>query len=256
MRDTKNPQLGDLEPKGIHKYQSNEPRMRCNVAEGNLTTNLELRRNSLRGAHPSSKLSHSPSPQPHQDFQFSLADLKRQERRGPNCVSPTRMSTLRSLRSITSLFDSKHNNHHAATIDSCETTGGTVRRHRLRKTPDHNCSHPTLLSEATPRSTFTLRNQHSEHPLTEFRRRLARKASTFSLRTRRRQGERGQNENLREEEKRRELVSVGSDKGSVREPLEQEPSDTTPKANKVTQQDESWSQSNRRTSSPSQESLR
>ncbi|KAJ9607516.1 hypothetical protein H2200_007594 [Cladophialophora chaetospira] len=138
------------------------------------------------------------------------------------------MSTLRSLRSITNLWDSgkhsrQHQDAHAPTSVSSGQSTGTVKRHRLQKaSPVHRSSSNLLDVSVNNPGTFTLHHTQSEHPLTEFRRRLARKASTFSLRTRRRQGEREQDE-AKEEEKFRELVLLKGGKSGIESEQERTP---------------------------------
>ncbi|ETI21896.1 hypothetical protein G647_05966 [Cladophialophora carrionii CBS 160.54] len=153
------------------------------------------------------------------------------------------MSTVRTLRSITNLFDSgKHSRHqqqnaHATTLDSGSPSPATVKHRRLRKASHLHRSNSTLFdASVSARGTFTLQHHQSDHPLTEFRRRLARKASTFSLRTRRRQGERDQCEAAKEEEKLRELVLSGSDKGAVQSVQERSPNNC--QADKSPQEEE------------------
>ncbi|KIW67742.1 hypothetical protein PV04_06973 [Phialophora macrospora] len=158
------------------------------------------------------------------------------------------MSTLRSLRSITNLFDpARHQqqNAHAATLDSNHQSTGTVKRHRLRKASHlHRSSSNLLDAPVSNQGTFTLQHHQSAHPLTEFRRRLARKASTFSLRTRRRQGERDQDEAAKEEEKLRELVLSVSDKSAVRSDQKQIsngcPADKSPEGREKLVQTHEW----------------
>lgn len=131
------------------------------------------------------------------------------------------MATLRSLRSITNLWDSskqtrQQQSAHANTLDIGHQSSGTVKRHRLKKaSPAHRSSSNLLDASVNNPGTFTLHHHQSEHPLTEFRRRLARKASTFSLKARRRQGERDQEEQAKEEEKLRELVLLTGEKGQL-----------------------------------------
>ncbi|EXJ71570.1 uncharacterized protein A1O5_05378 [Cladophialophora psammophila CBS 110553] len=134
------------------------------------------------------------------------------------------MSTLlRRVRSTVAVFDppSPHqNNHqHQCALDPADRPSNPAKRLRLRKASQHHRSNPDLLDVGLNKSTLTLRQtqQNPEHgPLTEFRRRLARKASTFSLRGRRRQGERDQAEVIKEEVQIRELALVGSEKGSTK----------------------------------------
>ena len=141
-------------------------------------------------------------------------------------------TTLRKLQSITNFFESKQSDR------SSDTSNVTVKRQRLRKPSQQQRSNPTLHDNSIDTCTLNLRHQQSEHPLSDFRRRLARKASTFSLRTRRRQGERDQEDTAREEEKLRELLS-GSEKGSVHAEPGQEQSVGTPQAKKAHDQGQS-----------------
>ena len=131
------------------------------------------------------------------------------------------MATLRNLRSITHLWESKGSEQqkqpaHATKSDTADQ--GTVKRHRLRKFPQPLRSSSNLLDASVDKEgTFTLHHHHSENPLAELGRRLAHKASTFSLRSKRRQGQRDQQEAAEEEERLKELVLIGSDKGTVQE---------------------------------------
>lgn len=135
------------------------------------------------------------------------------------------MSTLRSLRSITNLWDSSkaRDDQNATTLNlQSEQSRGTVKRQRLHKSSQRTRPRTNLLNTSiNTQSTSTLRTEHPDRPLTELRRRLARKASTFSLRNRRRQGEREQAEEAKEKEKLRELVLVGNDKGCAQSEQEE-----------------------------------
>lgn len=135
------------------------------------------------------------------------------------------MSALRSLRSITNLWDSSkpRDDQNATTLNlQSDQSTGTVKRHRLHKSSQQTRSKTNLLNASiNTQSASTLRTEHPDHPLTELRHRLARKASTFSLRNRRRQGEREQAEEAKEKEKLRELVLLGSDKGSTQSEQEE-----------------------------------
>lgn len=105
------------------------------------------------------------------------------------------------------------------------SNNSTVQRHhRLQKTQAQDPSARILdqdsnLNKRSRTPALSQRLQSSDHPLTEFRRRLARKASTLTLRTKIRQGgfqsrgrDQGQNE-AKEEKKRkeRELLPLGGE---------------------------------------------
>ncbi|KIX95468.1 uncharacterized protein Z520_08985 [Fonsecaea multimorphosa CBS 102226] len=143
------------------------------------------------------------------------------------------MSTLlRRVQSTIAVFDPLQNNQPQVALNPADRPSKPAKRHRLRKSSQHHHrSHSNLLevNHLNQQPAVESRNQTLQHPepgpLTEFRRRLARKASTFSLRTRRRQGEREQDEAIKEEEKLRELVLVGSEKARTKS---QEHRDGTP----------------------------
>ncbi|KIW31431.1 uncharacterized protein PV07_03081 [Cladophialophora immunda] len=131
------------------------------------------------------------------------------------------MSTLlRRVRSTIAVFDPLQNNQPQGALDPVDRPSKPAKRHRLRKSSQRHRSNPNLLDASLNKSTVTLRQTQQQHPdrgpLTEFRRRLARKASTFSLRSRRRQGEREQDQTIKAEEKLRELALVGSEKGNTK----------------------------------------
>ncbi|OAL37213.1 hypothetical protein AYO20_03389 [Fonsecaea nubica] len=143
------------------------------------------------------------------------------------------MSTLlRRVKSTITSFDPSQNNQPQRALDAVDQPGKPAKRHRLRK---HHDSNPNLLDLGPNKRNFTFRQ--TQHPpehgtLAEFRRRLARKASTFSLRTRHRQGEREQDELVKEEERFRESVLVGSEKGSPTSKSQEQP-DSAPRETRL-----------------------
>lgn len=94
------------------------------------------------------------------------------------------MSTLlRKVKStITATPSTPQDTPSPSLFPSTKLPGTQVRKSRLKKV--HSCLEPSL-SATLDKSSPTLPPTQPDHPLTEFRRRLARKASTFSLRTKR-----------------------------------------------------------------------
>ncbi|OAP54349.1 hypothetical protein AYL99_11450 [Fonsecaea erecta] len=123
---------------------------------------------------------------------------------------------LRRVKSTVTIFDPLQNNQPRGALDSAESSSKPAKRHRLRKSSQYHRFIPNLLDVSSNQSTVASRQSQQQHlqnrPLTEFRRRLARKASTFSLRTRRRQGELEQDEAIQEQEKLGELLLVQSER--------------------------------------------
>jgi hypothetical protein len=128
------------------------------------------------------------------------------------------MPTLRDLRLIASIWDAKQTQPQPTPVNapgSNSHLGRTLKSNRTRKHAQRRPLGPDFESPPDGYSGLHLRHQQSEAgPLVDLRRRLARKASTFSLRTRHRRGQREKNEAAQEEEKLKELVQQGSDKAS------------------------------------------
>jgi hypothetical protein len=140
------------------------------------------------------------------------------------------MPSLQDLRSIASFWDAKQTQPQPTPVNapsSNPSLGWTLKSNRIRK---HAQQRPSVLDFENPPDGHIglhLRHQQSEAgPLVDLRRRLARKASTFSLRTRHRQGGRDKNEAAQEEEKLKELVH--QENGKAGSTTRQEPPSPVP----------------------------
>lgn len=136
-----------------------------------------------------------------------------------SCASTAKMSTL--LRKVKSTIN-------AATLDPHSDTvlaNKFVTRSRLQKVqpewrPETLLPDPTSFRSNNPTPTLSRDRpdqHHQHHPLTEFRRRLARKASTFSLRTKRWKAELKDQE--QEQEKKDKEYKANTPGPHKREPL-------------------------------------